>query len=156
MILDIFPDAKFVLIHRNPFEVYLSYMHMLHKYLKGYGLNKLDETVASNHTILVYREMINAFFEEKHFIPEANYHEIRYDDLINDPSGELQKAYEKLALPDFKEYESDLKAYLSTIADYKKNELPNLPGDLQEKLFVEWKRYFTEWNYPMKVSEPKE
>jgi hypothetical protein len=99
VLLDMFPDAKFVHIHRDPY--------------------------AAGH-----------------------FHELAYNDLEQDPIGELRKMYESLDLPDFAEVEPRLRQYTASLAGYEKNRFPPLPSALRNRIAVEWARCFEEWGYP--------
>jgi hypothetical protein len=158
MILDAFPDAKFVLIHRHPFEVFRSYVQMLGKFSAQYNFASFERgEMVNNFAIAIFKEINEAFFADRDLIPKDHYCEIGYESLVKDPIGQMRSIYDSLDLPDFKVVEPTLRNYLKSIADYKKNKQVELPEKLRARLAAEWPRYFQEWGYSAeKVSETKE
>jgi len=156
MILDIFPDAKFVFIHRDPFEIFLSFKMMLQKLNTMFGLTTDPDQIVTDQTVATYKELFDAFFEEKDLIPKQNYHEVSYKNLVKNPLGEMRGIYEKLRFPEFADFEPSLKSYLSSISDYRNNDLRELPPGIEDRLANEWQRYFTEWGYPMNRNNQRE
>ena len=55
--------------------------------------------------------------------------------------------YESLGLSCFEENMPRLKAYLHSIADYRKNRLDGLAESLRQRIAHEWRRSFEEWGY---------
>ena len=157
MILDVFPDAKFIYIHRNPFEVFQSYFQMLKKFATVFSVTDNSGEILTNHTFEVYKELNTAFFEERNLIPKGHYCEIGYEDLTQNPIGELRRIYQELDLPDFEVAEPEVSRYLASIADYKRNKLTDLSPELRSRIVNEWNRLFVEWGYSTEeaVSKPE-
>ena len=147
-LLELFPEAKFVHIHRNPYDVFRSTMHMVRTVTPWWTLQRPDFSDLEERTIRQYREVYDAFFEERGLIPEGHFHEIGFEALEADPIGQVQGIYEALALPDFRQVEPGLRRYVESLSGYKKNTLPELPTDLRERIGREWRRCFEEWDYP--------
>jgi hypothetical protein len=147
LLLEMFPDAKFVHIHRNPYAVFPSSKRTLQvcfqmNRLQDPRLNELDDQV-----FLTYRELHDVFFAERNLIPKERFHEMSFEKLEEDPIGEMKRMYRALSLPDFSHVEPALRKYVDSIAGYKKNEFPDLSEDLRERIATEWRRCFDEWGY---------
>jgi hypothetical protein len=148
MILDVFPDAKFVCIRRNPFEIFQSNVHMLKTILPALTLQALtQQDDPKEYTIQVIKELNAAFVEDRDLIPKGNYCELSFESLTDDPLGQMRRVYQTLALPDFEAVEPHLRRYLASIADYKKNKFVELPADLRARIVKEWSRCFEEGGY---------
>lgn len=148
LLLEIFPDAKFIHIHRNPYQVYQSTRHYhdtaaWYTYLQKPDLGGVEERI-----IRRYRDLHDAYFAQKHLIPSENFHELRFDDLERDPVGEMRLIYEKLDLGGFDSFEPHLKDYLNSIQDYQKNSFIHLNENERKIIATAWKREFEAWNYP--------
>ena len=121
VLLDIFPQAKFIHIVRDPYVVYPSTIH-LHKALyRVHGLQRptfegLDEKVLSTYVDL-YRKLD----EGRELVDPSRFYELRYEDLISDPEGQLRRLYEHLGLRGFEQYRSRLRQYLADHMDYETN-----------------------------------
>jgi hypothetical protein len=147
LVRQMFPQAKFVHIHRNPFDVFQSSRRTfqlnfeLHR-LQRARLDDLDDWILRQ-----FREMYDVFFEERTSVPAGHFHEVCYEDLERDPLGEVGRIYESLNLPAFSQVEPALRRYIDSISHYKKNEFPALPGDLRNRIAHEWRPCFQEWGY---------
>lgn len=147
LLLEMFPDARFVHIHRDPYAVFRSTR----------GTIRTDKTLClqASHPpdpdariIHRYRIMYDSFFEERHLIPEGRFHELSFEELEKDPIRVVRRIYERLDIPGFEEFEPSLKQYVGSISGYRKNEFPELPTGLREKIAHAWERSFEEWGYP--------
>lgn len=118
---DLFPQAKFIHIVRDPYVVYPSTIH-LHKALyRIHGLQRptfegLDEKVVSTYVDL-YRKID----EGRELVDPSRFYELRYEDLISDPERELRQLYEHLGLGDFERFRPRLRQYFSEREHYKTN-----------------------------------
>src|SRR5579859_6823818 len=87
-LLEWFPGAKFIHIHRDPYRVIQSSLHtfrVLHGWhtLQRYSFGDLEE-----RTLRQYKEMHRAFFDQKAGVPDGCFHEIAFEALEKDPMGE--------------------------------------------------------------------
>lgn len=149
LLLDLFPDARFVHIHRDPYTVFQSTLHMVHRTFRLIRLQTSDSVDMEARTFRVNREMHDSFFEERNLIPSGRFHELSFADLEQDPMGQVREIYEALDLPDFAQAEPRLKEYVDSTAGYRKNEFPELTSDLRSRIASEWQRNFDEWHYPV-------
>jgi hypothetical protein len=79
LLLELFPNAKFVHIYRNPYDVYPSTIKMYNNLVPPFFLQKPDVFTAESIVLDVYDEIHQKYFSEKHLIPEGNLVEIRYE-----------------------------------------------------------------------------
>jgi len=148
LLLEMFPQARFVHIHRNPYVVFQSSrrtfdINFEYQRLQSRAPNDLDDWILRQ-----YRAMYDSFFEERELIPAGHYHEMSYEDLERDPLQQMRNLYHALDLPDFQHVEPALQQYVATLSDYKKNEHLRLSNELAERISHEWSRSFVEWGYP--------
>lgn len=149
MLLEMFPDAKFLHIHRHPYEVLRSTRHLMSFLIRQNMLQRFDWNALDDRIIGNYARMYDAYLAERSAVPAGQLHEIAYADLVRDPIGELERAYAALHLPDFAAARPNVEAYLETVSDYKKNRHVDLPADLRERVDREWARFFEAFEYSM-------
>lgn len=147
LLLKAFPEAKFVHIHRNPYDVYRSSLHSAIKAIPWWTLQRPDFTGLEERTIQQYEEIYAAYFEDRERIPAGRLHEIRYEALEADPIGQLRKLYAALALGDFAEAEPAVRQYLASIAGYEKNRFGQIEPPWKEQVALRCRRSFDEWGY---------
>jgi hypothetical protein len=149
LLLDLFPKARFVHIHRNPYDVFRSTQHMVRTVTPWWALQRPDYSDLEGRTLRQYREVYDVFFEERGLIPKGHFHEVGFEELEADPLGQVRGVYEALGLPDFGQVEPALRRYLNSVAGYKKNTFPGLAADVRGRIAREWLRCFEEWGYPV-------
>jgi len=148
LLLELFPDARFVHVHRNPYEVFSSTRRRRELVMEYYRLQR--SVAAEDETIIGrYAEMYEHFFAERPLIPAGRYHEVAFEDLQRDPLWQLREVYAKLDLPDFGEVESPLRRYVASLSGYRKNQYPELPAALRSQIGSAWRRSFEEWGYAL-------
>ena len=150
LLLEMFPDARFVHIRRNPYDVFRSGKHTLLTAGPWWQLQRMDyqdDARFDQQLLRQMRIMYEGFFEQRSLIPAGRLHDVAFEDLERDPVGEIRRVYEALHLPDFGHVEGRLTAYVNSIAGYKKNEFKELPDDLRRQVHRELRQCFDEWGY---------
>lgn len=147
LLLRMFPDAKFVHIHRDPYRVFQSQRHFFdtagwYTYLQRPDLTTLDDEILKR-----YVAMYDAFFEDRHLIPDDRFHEIRFEDLEINPVDEIEKTYQALSLGDFEDARPALDRYVSSLKGYQKNTFHSLEEPARSRVAVHWSRNFECWGY---------
>ena len=146
-ILDVFPDARFVHIRRNPFDVYISTVRLLKGLDPFFRLRVSEHPGDPEYVLRTYEEMYRAFFEDLPAIPPGQFTEIAYEDLETDPIGQLEKVYGDLALGDFAAVRPAIEAYLARIATYRKNRHPQIDPATRQRIAERWAEAFARWGY---------
>ncbi len=147
LLLKLFPGAKFVHIHRNPYTVFQSSRKTFTiNFMLSLQRTRPEEL--DDRTLRQYRRMYDAFFEQRKLIPPRDYHEMCFEQLEADPVGEVERMYRALSFPDFAQNEAALRKYVESLTGYKKNEFPKLPDDVRKRVAEMWRPCFEEWKYP--------
>lgn len=147
-LLRLFPDARFIHIHRDPYTVFRSSQRLFAKavpeaYLQQPPPGGHDEGILSR-----YRAMYAAFFEDRVLIPAGQYVEVAYEDVERDMIGTVARIYETLSLPGFTGMRPALQRYVDSVADYQKNIHEALPEPLRQRVAAAAQTCFEAWGYP--------
>lgn len=148
VLLEMFPNARFIHIHRNPIEVYLSTHHFFKKMLPHLQLQSIDKQKLDDAIFQLYKDLMQDYLKQKDMIPKGNLVEISFDDLEKDPLGIISGIYEDLNLPGYNKAEPGFKAYVNKMKSYKKN-THVLTSDLVERINREWGFAIKKWNYEL-------
>lgn len=148
-LLEMYPDAKFVMIHRNPYEVIVSAHHMYSKNLPILALQKFDLEKFYDELGEHFGQLFDAYFEQRDLVPEGRLVELPFSDLDADPVGSLRHIYRELSLPDFTECEPAVTDYVESLADYQKNAHALPPEEIRRLVNQRWRRCFDEWGYEL-------
>jgi len=145
-LLNLFPDARFIHIYRNPYHVYRSTLFLYKTVLPRAQLHEINPDEIETWVIDFYTQLMQKFITEKAFIPDGHLVEVKYEDLEKAPLDQLRKIYETLSLPGFDEAEPDFRAYLASIAGYKKNP-QEMDDSVIEKVNQHWQFALDELGY---------
>jgi hypothetical protein len=149
LLLELFPEARFVHIHREPYTVFQSTRHLNRVLTRSLQFQRPVPDDLDDAVIRRYRLMYDAYFEERSLIPAGHLHELAFEDLERDPIGEIERTYRELSLPGLEAVLPRLQDYVGSLADYRKNTYPDLPSDLRGRIRTEWRQSFEEWGYPV-------
>ena len=123
-IREIYPQAKFVHILRDPFEVYCSTMKLWPALQETQGLQRPaargDERLRA-YVLATFERMYDGFAEQRSRIPDDCYAEVRYDELVAAPETTIEGLYDQLSLGDFREVKEKLARFVGSLNDYQPN-----------------------------------
>lgn len=122
VLLEMFPDAKFIYIHRNPVEVYLSTRNFFEKMMPPLQLQTISKAEIDENILTVYKNILSDYESQKGLIPSGNLTEVRFSDLEKNPVEMAGQIYDQLKLPGFKEARQEFVNYTNQMKGYKKNE----------------------------------
>jgi hypothetical protein len=137
VLLEMFPNAKFIHIYRNPVEVFLSTSNFYKTMMPHLKLQNISQEEVDRHILDIYKMLMNDYFEQKELIPIDNLVEIAFEDLEQKPEKILNAIYGKLNLPGFENAKPNFEAYLQKMKDYQKN-THKISKDKLERILGEW------------------
>ena len=146
ILLELFPNAKFIHIHRNPYVVFNSLRNLYHKALPHHQLQSYTNEQVEEMILALFYEMMTKYIKDKELIPEGNLIEIAFADLEKNTLKELERIYEALSLPNFENAKPLFEKYLQSLGAYKKNRFELNKHDI-EKVNNAWGFAFNEWKY---------
>ncbi len=90
-LLDVFPEARFIYIQRNTYEVLQSSFKFFRGFLKTLQLQDVDDSELWNFVFGTYRTLYTSYRDHQHKIPEGKLYRISYEDLMAGPEPEFLK-----------------------------------------------------------------
>ena len=120
-LLRLMPDSKFVFIMRNPYVVYDSLLKTNRSVLPIFQVADYDLAEVEALIRSTYAESMRRYLEDRSLIPPGNLTEVRLEDLVEDPMGELERIYSELSLPDWEQAQGHIATYLRTLSGYRQN-----------------------------------
>ncbi|MEL7488874.1 MAG: sulfotransferase, partial [Pseudomonadota bacterium] len=146
MLADAFPDAKFVHIHRNPYEVFVSMRNFYKKLLAEFALQSYAHVDIDETILTVYDRMMSALERDAEDAPAGRYVELRYDDLDADPMTAVERVYTSLNLPGFDAAKPKFEAYLASVKSFEKNKFA-YSDKAAAKVERRLGRFIEKWGY---------
>ena len=103
--MEVFPDAKFVHIARDPRAIYSSTYRTWQKLADSYGLQNADQMDAwlDESLLQTFEEMYRCYEEDRALIPEGHLVEVTFEELVAEPEDQLKSIYRTLGLGDFEQ-----------------------------------------------------
>ena len=148
LLLSIFPDAKFIFIHRNPYEVYASNKKFWQVVQRQFALQGTKSVDVNSIILDTYTQIMNRYLEEKDIVPPGQLTELAYDDFIRNPVSSLQNAYAELQLPDFSYCEEKIKTFTGPQKQFIQLK-HGLPDDERKLVTEKLETFIRHWNYPL-------
>ncbi|MBS1962942.1 MAG: sulfotransferase [Bdellovibrionales bacterium] len=144
-LLEMFPNAKFLFIRRNPHLVFKS-NRKLWKTFKIHQLQDFSDAEADEEIFWSYEKCHEYYEEQKKLLRSDQLFELSYEEFMKDPMGHLGRIYSTLEIPGYAVAEPRFRDYLAkkhgqNIDRYKYTE--------EELKMVEtrWAKWFKLWGY---------
>lgn len=112
LLLEMFPDAKFIFIHRHPSQVIESLYHFILSIFQGVRLQDVPPDFSRKQVVMLYNKVINRYFADRDLIPPANLIEMGMKEFVHEPLVHLEQIYRQFGLGEFREVAGRFKNYL--------------------------------------------
>lgn len=145
-LLEMYPNAKFIYLCRNPLSVYLSSLKFFTEVLNTICFHSLSKDSLDKLILNTYVKLIHDYERDKSLIPKQNLVEIKFEDLEANPLRTLETIYSELGLTTFDEDKDQFTTYLNSLRGYKKNEYEASP-EIIEKVKRNWGFAFEMYGY---------
>jgi omega-hydroxy-beta-dihydromenaquinone-9 sulfotransferase len=97
----LFPNSKFIHIHRHPLAVFESTRDMYRGMLPLVSLQDCEQADIDMHILWLYPRLMDRLLADFGALPVTDRVEVRYEDLVSDPAATVAGIYEALGLQRF-------------------------------------------------------
>ena len=119
IVSELFPEAKFIHLIRNPVTVYLSTRKFFTQLLPTLQLEPFKEEDISEMILDIYRNLLQDYLEDKKQVDPGRLIEIKFEELIERPLQNLENIYNNFDLPGFRELKPVFEDYLGSIKGHQ-------------------------------------
>ena len=120
ILLKLFPSAKFIYISRDPLRMMPSTVKLWKFFDFFHGLNSSGSTNYLQYVLTTFRAIEDAYLRDKPLLSKKNLIELRFEDLIADPTSSLKEIISDLSLENLHMNKAELESVISKIS-------PNIP-----------------------------
>jgi hypothetical protein len=146
-LLEMFPDAKFVHIAREPHTLYASTVSLWRSLNEVQGMQvPRDDSWLRPYVIESFQRMYAAYLRDRELLTQNQLVEVTYEDLIVDPKAGVRQIYAELELGDFEAAEAPLDAYLAAVSNYRPNR-HELDPEMADELREQWDAYYRAFGF---------
>jgi hypothetical protein len=146
VLLEMFPNAKFVHIVRDPYVVFPSTVGLWKRLYRDEGFQLPKCQGLEEQVLKTFTRMYDAFDRDQPLLGPHQFCQVRYEDLIADPVGQMRSVYEQLALGDFERVRPAFAEYFANQKDYKTNRYQLTP-ELRAAITRRWGKYIERYGY---------
>jgi omega-hydroxy-beta-dihydromenaquinone-9 sulfotransferase len=155
LLLGAFPNARFIHMVRNPYDVFPSMVNLWRQVCTLFSLEPLDESGLEDLVLDIGELLYRRFEDHRDLIPAEHYAEIRFEDLVADQLGTLEQTYAKVGLGSFKPAKNPVRNYLEKTQDYRRNRFHLSPRQM-EMILDRWGWIITRYGYDSEHWQPHE
>lgn len=146
MLLEMYPNAKFIHIHRNPVDVILSTRHFFSHMMPGLTLHKVDYEQVNKDIYTIYKRMMDNYLQDRDLIPAENLIDVKYEDLTANTMDEMRKIYDKFGFERFDQASPVIERYAESNRGYVKNKYA-IKRELLDEILLHTNFTMKEWGY---------
>jgi hypothetical protein len=121
ILLEAFPNAKFIYIYRNPITVFESTKKLISSTIHTLNFQHIDEDWVERTIFEYYKRIIHDYEDAKHLIPRGNLVEVKFEDFEKDTVSGLKNIYESLSIAGLDKALPLFQQYANAQEKYKKN-----------------------------------
>ncbi|CAN5502479.1 sulfotransferase [soil metagenome] len=149
LLLKLFPDARFVHITRDPYELYPSTLHLWRSMYAHHSLQKPAWDKLQERILNMYASMHERFEQERSLIPAGHLHQVRYEELVAAPLAVMEETYRQLQLGDFSSTRQTMENYLDSVKDHQSNQL-TVTDNERTLITRRWRHFIEQQGYEIR------
>lgn len=144
---EMYPNAKFIHIYRNPYDVFYSMLKFMSIVLPRYCVQSPPTIPEMKDVILsTYKTLYAAYFEQRRQLGTSQLIEIPYEQFITDPLPLLQKIYKTLGMEHFSDVRPLFENYIDTQRTFQTSSY-TMDDETKQRINEQWDCSFKEFGY---------
>ncbi|MBW6459972.1 MAG: sulfotransferase [Bacteroidales bacterium] len=113
LLVEMYPDAKFIFIHRDPYEVVESLYRFILGIFPGVQLQDVPADFTREKVAFLYGKIIRTYLQDRNLIDPQNLIELRMEDLMEDTAGIIRNIYERFHYDGIDDLSPTLEQYIA-------------------------------------------
>ncbi|MGB6045112.1 MAG: sulfotransferase [Pirellulales bacterium] len=149
VLLEMFPEAKFIHVVRDPYEVFVSTVRMWKSFDESQGLQPTDEKILEEFVLETHSRLYTSFDTNRGQLDKNQLVEVRYEDLLASPLDQIRIIYQTLQLGAFDAASDKMQDYLDRRRDYVPNR-HQFPAEVCQAVTSRWSAQIDRYGYPQR------
>lgn len=136
-LLALYPGARFVHIHRDPYEVLGSTLHLYRTVYAIAALQHTDPAEVQENVLACYADMMAAYLQSRAHLPAGRLVEVAYGDLERRPLDVVETIYRGLGLSGFAGARPAMQAHVRATSSHRRVDRP-LSREAADRVTTRW------------------
>lgn len=146
-IIEMFPDAKFIFMYRNPYKLILSSKKLFARnVLPHMAYHQITEEQLVDSILDIAKNCFLTYHKDRDLIKPENLIEIKFEDFVRTPLAFLKEIYTKLNIDGFEDSKEAFIDYIKTFKNYQADSY-NIAPALEEKIYTTLQFVFERYDY---------
>jgi len=148
MILEMFPDAKFIHIVRNPWPVFSSTCAKFPRLYNAFAWQSFADVDIPGFVLETYEKVMRRYLSDRNRLglSPGQLAETSYEKITSDPLGEIGRLYDQLGIGGKKGGLREIGDYVSSLREYSRN-VHRIAPEHARAIRDRWGFAFKEWGY---------
>ncbi len=146
VIREMFPNAKFIHIVRDPYVIFPSTVRTWMRLSEDEGLQRPKNEGLEEAVLERFTRIYEVFEDSKSRIAPDHFWEVRYEDLVADPVGQVRSIYDHLGLDGFEKVLPALEERAVGMRGYKVNR-HKLSDEMRDQVTERWSDFIGRYHY---------
>ena len=146
VLLELFPNARFVHIVRDPYAVFPSTVKAWRRFYQDHAAQVPTYEGLEEHVLATFARMYEVLEESRKLVDPSRFCDVRYEDLVADPVGQIGHVYDKLGLDGFDDVLPALEQYAARTADYQASRY-DLSPETRDAVTRRWAAFIRKYGY---------
>jgi hypothetical protein len=147
VLAELFPGARFIHITRNPETLYASTRRLWPTLDLAQGLQIPKNEYLDEYIFEAFERMYRGFESQRVGLAPNRILDVRYEDLVQDPIGQVERIYRELEIEGLETVRDRLHAFIGQRKDYKPNRHEELEPEIRAAIRRRWSGYIEKYGY---------
>ncbi len=149
LLLQMYPQGRFVFIHRNPYAVFVSMRRFYDTLFALLGLQPMTAEQRDDLILTGYEALMRRYLTQRTQIPAGHLVEVRFDELERTPTAIIHDIRRRLDMKPLGDAgQTALQKHLDGVKGYRKNTLPGPEPQALAQINARWAFAFDTWGWP--------
>jgi hypothetical protein len=117
-ILELFPDARFIFLYRDPYKTVESFYRFFHEIMPTLQVQEANKELTRERLTRVYADMVREYFLLKDKIPMQNLMEIRFENFNKNVLEGLKQIFDQFGIPGYEDSRKYFENHMIETSDF--------------------------------------